>query len=145
MIDKERDKKDLPKKGFCILLIGALMLVSNPFTSFASNECPKPRKTKNAPEEFLGMKNPLSENAENIKAGEDLFQGKATPIACKTCHGIKGNGKSEPGFESTPLARNFTCAKTMKALPDGQLFWVIKKGSQGTAMFSFSHLSDNEI
>ncbi len=121
------------------------MLISIPFTSHASNECPQTRKTKSAPDEFLKMKNPLPANSTHINAGESLYQGKATPIACKTCHGVKGNGKGEAGFESTPSARNFTCSKTMKTIPDGQLFWIIKKGSQGTAMFAFSDLTDNQI
>lgn len=145
MFDNNKKCKISTNKGMCIILISALLLVVIPLTSYAGNECPQSRNTLTAPEEFLSMKNLLPANTANINAGEVLYQGKATPIACKTCHGTKGNGKSEPGFESTPSARNFTCAKTMGTIPDGQLFWVIKKGSQGTAMFSFAHLSDNEI
>ena len=45
-----------------------------------------------------------------------------------------------------PPPRNFTCEKVMEALPDGQLFWVIKNGSKGTAMpaHKFS-LRDDQI
>ncbi len=116
-----------------------------PTLLFAKGECPQNRKTPTAPKEFLSMKNPLSANTKIIEAGEKLFQKQAIPITCKTCHGTKGNGKGDPDFESTPPARDFTCAKTMKSLPDGQLFWIIRNGSPGTSMFGYSGLSDNEI
>ncbi|MDH5458255.1 MAG: c-type cytochrome, partial [Nitrospinota bacterium] len=70
-------------------------------------------------------------------------QGK--PITCKTCHGEKGDGIAESGFESTPPPRNFTCAETMEALPDGQLFWIIRNGSPKTSMFAFPSLSDEQV
>jgi mono/diheme cytochrome c family protein len=116
-----------------------------PAQSFAVNECPQKITTATAPQIFITMQNPLSLNQETLKAGEDLFQNLAKPITCKTCHGAKGDGKSEEGFESTPSARNFTCNITMQKRKDGQLFWVIKNGSKNTSMFSFSELSDNQI
>ena len=91
------------------------------------------------------MKNPLPADAANIKAGADLYNKKAKPIACKTCHGVKGDGKGDADFESTPPARIFTCKKTMEALPDGQLFWIIRNGSPGTGMPAFKKLEDEEI
>ena len=33
----------------------------------------------------------------------------------------------------------------MKELPDGQLFWIIRNGSQGTAMPAFKNLHDDQI
>lgn len=145
MIDESKIKKSAFNNGADIILITLLTMISFPVTLYANSECPQPRKTMTAPEEFLKMKNPLSANSTNRNAGEALYQSKASPIACKTCHGTKGNGISEPGFESSPSSRNFTCAKAIGTIPDGQLFWVIKKGSPGTAMFAFSDLSDNEI
>ena len=125
-------------------LLFSIMLMSIPAISFAE-ECPQPRKTSTAPKEFLSKQNPLPLNDKNLKSGEKLFQGKATPIACKTCHGAMGNGAAEPDFESTPSPRNFTCTQTMQKLPDGQLFWIIKNGSKNTSMFAFSNLSDHQI
>ena len=43
-----------------------------------------------------------------------------------------------------PTPRNFTSGATMKDIPDGQLFWIIKNGSPGTSMMPFSGLSDDE-
>jgi hypothetical protein len=33
----------------------------------------------------------------------------------------------------------------MKDIPDGQLFWIIKNGSQGTGMMSYAGLPDEQI
>jgi len=125
------------------LLIGGLMLLLFPASLFA--ECSQNRKTPTAPQEFLKMQNPVSLNDKTLKAGETIFQLQGKPIACKTCHGTKGDGKAMSGFESTPLPRNFTCAETMKALPDGQLFWIIRNGSPKTSMFAFPSLSDDQV
>ncbi|MZH02302.1 MAG: c-type cytochrome [Nitrospinae bacterium] len=126
------------------LLLFLIMLMVIPAILFAE-ECPQPRKTSTAPKEFLTKKNPLPLNEKNLKSAEKLFQEKATPIACKSCHGTTGNGAAESDFESTPSPRNFTCTQTMQKLPDGQLFWIIKNGSKNTSMFAFSDLSDHQI
>ncbi|MFQ5444093.1 MAG: c-type cytochrome [Nitrospinales bacterium] len=110
--------------------------------------CPQPRLTKRAPDPFYNLKNPLAPTEGNILAGETLFKVDAKPIACKVCHGVSGNGfgiiYKVQGF--SPQPRNFTCYQTMKDLPDGQLFWVIKNGSKGTRMPSFDfYLSDDQI
>jgi len=131
----------------CIQIIFTCLLISMGFPTllFAKGECPQNRKTPTAPKEFLAMKNPLPLDAKTLKAGEDLFQIQSNPITCKTCHGVNGNGKGDSSFESTPAARNFTCSTIMNALPDGQLFWIIRNGSPNTSMFGFSNLSDNQI
>ena len=134
------------KKGSKVggLTIFLVILMSVPTLSFAE-ECPQIRKTQIAPKEFLTMQNPLPLNDKNLKAAEKLFEKTAKPIACKTCHGITGNGVGDPGFESTPPSRNFTCTQTMQQLPDGQLFWIIKNGSKNTSMYAFSDLSNHQI
>jgi mono/diheme cytochrome c family protein len=107
--------------------------------------CPQPRKTKKAPADFLAMVNPLPASNANVKAGEKLFHETAQPLACKQCHGEKGDGKGPLGGGLVPPPRNFTCGQTMNALPDGQLFWIIKKGSTGTGMMSFAGMPDEQV
>lgn len=109
-----------------------------------SGPCPQDRKTAQAPKSLYSKTNPVPPTAENFKLGKQLYQEKAKPIACKYCHGEKGNGMGDPDFESTPAARNFTCKETMNKIPDGQLFWVIRNGSPNTAMPLFSDLSDEQ-
>jgi mono/diheme cytochrome c family protein len=110
-----------------------------------SGVCPQPRKTATAPEEYLKMTNPLPASAANVKAGKTLFLQTATPLACAQCHGEKGDGQGIMGAALVPPPRNFTCGQMMKALSEGQLFWVIKNGSFGTGMMAFAGLSDESI
>ena len=44
-----------------------------------------------------------------------------------------------------PTPRNFTCGMTIKDIPDGQLFWVIKNGSPGTGMMAFAGLPGEQV
>lgn len=107
--------------------------------------CPQPRNTKTAPAEFLSLKNPLQASSSTLKAGKTLFLESAKPLACMNCHGPRGEGAGALGMGLMPPPRNFTCGKTMKDIPDGQLFWIIKNGSPGTGMMAFSALSDDEV
>ena len=100
----------------------------------ASGICPQNRKTKTAPGGYLRKTNPLVPTKENIQKGKNLFLKDTKPTACKLCHGIRGNGNGSLARGMEPPPRNFTCGKVMKDLLDGQLFWVIQNGSQGTAM-----------
>ena len=100
----------------------------------ASGICPQNRKTKTAPGGYLRKTNPLVPTKENIQKGKNLFLKDTKPTACKLCHGIQGNGNGSLAKGMEPPPRNFTCGKNMKDLLDGQLFWVIRNGSKGTAM-----------
>ena len=112
----------------------------------ASGICPQLRKTKKAPSKYALKNNPLFATAKNIERGKSLYQTEAKPTACKMCHGIRGNGNGRLARGLEPAPRNFTCEKTMKALSDGQLFWVIKNGSKGTAMPAHKFtMSDKDI
>lgn len=107
-------------------------------------ECPQDRKTKKAPMNIHGKKNPLPASKSNIQAGEDLYLKKAKPLACAQCHGKQGDGKGPLGAGLKPAPRNFTCGSQMNDIPDGQLFWIIQNGSPGTGMMAFKGLSDND-
>jgi hypothetical protein len=49
------------------------------------------------------------------------------------------------GRQFDPSARNFAGAATVECIPDGQLLWIIKNGSSGTAIPPFDYLNDEEI
>jgi mono/diheme cytochrome c family protein len=61
------------------------------------------------------------------------------------CHGKDGDGRGQLSGQFDPPPRNFACAATIDGIPDGQLHWIIKNGSPGTAMPSFDYLNDEEI
>jgi len=112
----------------------------------ASGICPQYRKTRSAPARYLKKKNPLPDSPENIKEGKLLYYKDAKPTTCALCHGLRGNGNGSLANALTPPPRNFTCAELMDAIPDGQLFWIIKNGSKGTGMpVHRETLSDKKI
>jgi mono/diheme cytochrome c family protein len=110
-----------------------------------SGNCPQVRKTQSAPGGIHDMKNPLEPSAKNLKKGKVLFQSRAKPLACKHCHGLKGDGNGYKAVKMIPPPRNFTCAETMKDITDGQMFWIIKNGSSDTEMQTYDKLSDKHI
>ncbi len=107
--------------------------------------CPQGRFTVQAPDEFHNRSNPLELNREVLYSGESLFQIDVQPVACKICHGVNGNGLGIMAQGLNPSPRNFTCGETMKEISDGQLFWIIRNGSQGTGMPAFKELEDRQI
>lgn len=114
----------------------------------APGQCPQLRSTSTAPPEVYSMKNPLPLAAATIAAGERLYRGKPGSVSCATCHGERGDGKGALASQFAPPPRNFACAPTCKDIPDGQLFWIVKNGSPGTAMSAAGTLgkfSDEEI
>lgn len=81
--------------------------------------------------------NPLPATLDIVEKGKKLFEGKAF---CRACHGADGKGLGadiEPGSLKGPLPRNFTDKAWQAIRTDGELFWILKNGSKGTAMASF--------
>jgi mono/diheme cytochrome c family protein len=119
-----------------MVLVAAVGLSSSPV--FGADEAIlKPRVPIEQIEEARSRTNPVPATEETIEKGKKLFQGKAF---CVTCHGRDGKGLGgdiEPGTLKGPLPRNFTDKEWQAARTDGELFWILKNGSKGTAMASF--------
>ena len=122
-----------------VMVLFSLVAVSS---TFAAAKCPQPRKTKSAPGSIAKKDMTGKADAANGKA---IYMKKAKPMACKMCHGDKGDGGGKLGAALKPKPRNFTCKKTMKDVTPGQIFWIIKNGSKGTGMAPFKTLKDKEI
>jgi mono/diheme cytochrome c family protein len=111
--------------------------------AFAKATCPQPRKTKSAPAADFKKGIPKKADAAH---GKSLYNKKAKPMACKNCHGAKGDGMGKLGKALKPNPRNFTCSDTMKKVSAGQMFWVIKNGSPGSGMVAHKKsLKDKDI
>ena len=122
-------------KGMSLRLFYILSLGLWPIACEASDpEVLKPRVPAEQMEEARMWKNPFLSTPENIKKGKVLFHGKAF---CVTCHGKDGKGFGEiPGLTGK-LPRNFTDKSWQDKRKDGELLWILKNGSVGTAMASF--------
>ena len=66
-----------------------------------------------------------------VAEGKKIFEGKGT---CHLCHGISGEGDGPAGLSLAPTPRNFTNCEFHDSRSDGELLYVIKFGSPGTAM-----------
>ena len=124
-----------------VMVIFSLFAVGSALAKPA--KCPQPRKTKKAPASTFKMDKTAKADAKN---GKLIYTKKAKPMACKMCHGDKGDGGGKLGAALKPRPRNFTCAETMKKVSAGQMFHIIKNGSKGTGMVAHGKtLKDKEI
>lgn len=123
-----------------VLAFGACAAFAQP----PARECPEPRFTGKAPEEYLARTNPLAAGADLAEA-ERIYRGGPRGVSCATCHGAKGDGRGEMASMFDPRPRNFQCAQTVNGIPDGQLFWIIRFGSPGTSMPPHPALNDNQV
>jgi mono/diheme cytochrome c family protein len=140
--------RKLPGSAKRLVGCAAVVLLAWTATAFAQQpspgECPQPRFTDKAPDDFYSRANPLQATPERLAAGRRLYEKEAKP-ACEMCHGIKGDGKGSLATQFDPRPRNFACAQTINGIPDGQLFWIVQNGSPGTGMPGFKRLSDEQI
>lgn len=95
----------------------------------AKPQCPQPRATQAAPATYQALNNPLDPTAENVAQGRALYAAERPGGSCAACHGLEGDGSGPLGRALVPPPRDFTCAATMDALSDGQLFWITAYGS----------------
>jgi mono/diheme cytochrome c family protein len=125
-------------RPYLLFAVVVAVLESSVLTVFGADEAVlKPRVPIDQIDEVRTWTNPLPATEETIEKGKRLFQGKAF---CVTCHGRDGKGLGgdiEPGTLKGPLPRNFTDKEWQAARTDGELFWILKNGSKGTAMAPF--------
>jgi mono/diheme cytochrome c family protein len=84
------------------------------------------------------MKNPVVPTAEVLASGKQSYAQH-----CQKCHGEKGDGRGEKAPELSVEPTDFTKAKVMGELADGQLFMEITKGELPMPAFE-DKLSDQQ-
>ena len=131
--------------GLCLGI--ALGLAAAPACAQApkAGNCPQPRFTGKAPDDYFSRPNPLQPTEANLAAGEAAYRGDPRRISCASCHGPSGDGKGRLADQFDPPPRNFACADTVRGIPDGQLFWIIRFGSPGTSMPAHGKFDDERI
>jgi len=121
------------------LVVGATFLLSGTVANAA--------EIATAPADYLAKTNPYSmDDLDGFKkAAKKTYKKK-----CKKCHGSSGNGKGPGAEDMNPAPTAFNAAGYMAGKKDGQLFWIIEKGSKDTEMSSFgpgseTNLSEDDI
>jgi mono/diheme cytochrome c family protein len=92
----------------------------------------------NAKAKARNLKNPVPATAEAIAAGSQVYRQH-----CQSCHSPNGDGKGEKAPELSTAPGDFTDAKKMSGLTDGELFWEITEGRHPMPAFA-DKLSEQE-
>ncbi len=103
----------------------------------------QPRVPADKLAEARALASPLPNSAEIVEKGKALYHGKGT---CFNCHGKDGSGNGMAAVGLDPSPRNFQHHGFWRHRTEGEIYWVIKHGSPGTAMIGFGdQLTDEEI
>jgi len=103
----------------------------------------QPRVPADKLAEARALTSPLPDSQEIVERGRRLYNSKGT---CFNCHGEDGGGNGPAAAVLNPSPRNFQHHGFWRHRTEGEIFWVIKHGSPGTAMIGFGQaLSDEEI
>ncbi len=96
----------------------------------------RPRVPEQARAGARALANALPHTAAVIEEGRRLYHGKGF---CVSCHGIEGRGITDvdAGLLKGALPTDFTDEDWQAARTDGEILWVLKHGSPGTAMAAF--------
>jgi len=118
--------------AWCAASVGGFWIVLLPALGVSAERDPlQPRVPQQEMAAAKAMTNPFEASPENIAKGDGLYHGKGT---CFVCHGPTGIGDGPASVGLDPSPRNFTNAAFHRARTDGELMWVLKNGSKGTAM-----------
>lgn len=102
-----------------------------------------PRVPADQLEEARALTSPFPQSLDIVEQGKAIYEGKGT---CINCHGANGRGDGPGAATLTPPPRVFRSHGFWQHRTEGEIFWVIKHGSPGTAMIPFGGLlSDEEI
>jgi mono/diheme cytochrome c family protein len=120
----------------CLLQLTLLLVASMPSNALADLQSVH----ANTPAELASQTNPIPDNDETRRLAADLYG-----LHCVVCHGEKGDGRGPGSRGLRPQPLVYANAELMAQVTDGQLFWAIQNGSEGSAMIPWKNLfSDSE-
>ncbi|MCP4702152.1 MAG: c-type cytochrome [Gammaproteobacteria bacterium] len=111
------------------------LIVGLVFFATAAANAEEKHKIPDAPAKFLEMENPIDEDDVDerfLKKVGRLYKSK-----CKKCHGAEGDGQGSAAAEIEIKPTAFNVPDYLEGRKDGQLFWILKDGSEGTEMKGF--------
>lgn len=125
---------------FGLFAAGVIVLAGTVAYSAPEKDPLKPRVPAGQLDEAKKLATPLFKEAKSapaniVEEGKALYEGKGT---CFNCHGKSGKGDGMAGAMLDPGPRDFTNCAFQKTRTDGELFWAVKHGIQGTGMVSLS-------
>jgi mono/diheme cytochrome c family protein len=91
-----------------------------------------------APDAAKKVKNPVPVTAASMAAGKAIYKNN-----CELCHGDMGKGDGPDGDLYDPAPADFTNAKMMQGMTDGELFYKITQGRRPMPSFK-NNLNDTQ-
>ncbi len=111
-------KRTLILFGFALVFLAAIAAILYSLTAW------------NAPAAARRLKNPVPATESAVDEGMLAYSKH-----CKSCHGENGDGKGERAAELSVKPMDFTNARQMSQLADGELFWKITRGHRPMPAF----------
>ncbi len=124
-----------------LAMIGGFALLTHLFTRAISQPEADQTVTEfnltrpRAPDEAKKLVNPVLLSKESVQKGDEIYHGKGS---CFVCHGDTGEGDGEAGVLLAPKPTDLTDPNLHMLRTDGEMFWAIKYGVEGTGMFSYA-------
>ena len=84
------------------------------------------------------MKNPIAASAADLDSIRPIYRDK-----CSSCHGLTGRGDGHDASLYDPKPTDFTDARHMGAVTDGELFYKLTEGRKPMPSFK-KRLSDEQ-
>jgi len=123
MVPPPKKSRPLPKFLFALVLAIAAALI------LYSAVHPTPWSWP-VPEEARQLKNPLQPSAAALSSAKKIYLDK-----CANCHGDSGKGDGPDAARYDPQPADFTNAKRMAGVTDGELFYKISEGKKPMPVF----------
>lgn len=89
-------------------------------------------KDYDIPADAADVSNPIPADEASVTRGEEIYMG-----TCVDCHGEGGRGDGPAAVRQNPKPADFN-AEFVKNLTDGELFYIITNGVEGTGMMSWA-------
>lgn len=90
------------------------------------------------PAEEAARENPIPADEASVQRGEEIY----TSI-CIDCHGEDGQGDGPAAANQNPKPVDYN-AEHVRALTDGELFYIITNGVEGTSMIPFNFFEEEQ-
>jgi mono/diheme cytochrome c family protein len=106
-----------------IFVLFAIVAVGGAVVLYSVSNWSVPAKAKK-------LRNPVPATGETIGAGMMIYMEH-----CEKCHGENGDGKGPKAADLSIMPQDFTNAKDMSHITDGEFFWQISEGHRPMPAF----------
>lgn len=121
------------RRAVAVAAVAAGVLLAAVAARAAERDPIPPRVPEAQRQAARALVNPVPATPESIARGQAVYRGVGS---CNVCHGEDGDGTGIGASGLDPGPRNFTNPKWQEARTDGELMWVLRHGSPGTAMIT---------